>query len=161
MTKYRPPLENRNPLLVRQILEGEAQLHSLAVEMARKYSGFTDQQAIHAFAATISIKASQVLNAPDLEPSGVDSWLPYDNPLDNLRDLHNYARHAHLDPILAFVGLVCLQWDVDGQRVKEALKTRFSSQSVFNGVGDYVKLADEISREVALAEEDRIALGAE
>lgn len=159
MTKYRPPLANRNPLLVRQVLDGEAQLHGLAVEMARKYSGFTDQQAIHAFAATISIKATQVLNAPDLEP--ISDWFPYDDPLDNLRDLHNYARHAHLDPILAFVGLVCLEWDVDSQRVKEALKIRFASQSVFNGVGDYVKLADEISREVALVEEYRIALGAE
>lgn len=144
MTKYRPPLQSRDPLLVRQVLEGEAQQHGLAVEMARKYSGFTDEQAIHAFAATISIKASQVLNSPDLEPN-LSSWMPHNEPLENIADLHHYARYSHLHPMLAFVGLVCLYYDLESQRVKDVLKEKFSNGAEFNAVRDYVVLADTIA----------------
>lgn len=142
--KYRSPLQSRDPLLVRQVLEGEAGFHALAVEIARQVSGFTDEQAIHAFAFTVEQRAERILNgSPDLEPA--DDWLPHDALLDNLADLHNYARYANLHPMLAFVGLVCLEWELESQPVKDVLKEKFSNGAEFNAVRDYVVLADTVA----------------
>jgi len=120
-------------------LKDAAKLHKMAVDAAREYSGFTDEQAIHAFAFTVRSDALNTIGNPN-------TVIVHDTatPATKLALLYAYAEFEGITTPDLFIK--CLMQITDGFKSEEDARKYMHeiemTKSRFDSCNDYVALAD-------------------
>lgn len=120
----------------RFMLDRLARMHAIAVESAREHSGFESEQAIHAFAAFISIEARKARGNPRL------LVITRDQAREALDDIYAAAERYEFDDVVAaFVTMTSVVYGVDVEAVRAEGSRMALSRSDFNSVKRHYALA--------------------